>query len=677
MQPKELRFRQVHLDFHTSPHIEAIGVAFDKKAWQEALQAASVDSITCFSKCHHGLSYHPTTVGVQHPHLSFDLLRAQMDACLEVGIKVPIYLSAGVDNTITQTHPEWREMDATGRIQGWTSSPLDPGFHSLCFNSPYLDYLCRQIEEAVILFPEADGVFLDITSQGPCCCNWCMREMARNGLDPKNEAHRKQAALLAMERYYQASTAACKIMDASMPVVHNAGHVSRSDRHVLAYHSHLELESLPTGGWGYDHFPESATYASNLGLDYLGMTGKFHLSWGEFGGFKHPNALRYECAAMNAYGAKCSIGDQLHPDGHLDVSTYELIGASYSEVAAREPWCKNSVAVADIAILSSEAENGRDDANSAADTGAIRILLEGHQLFTLIDRQVEFGSYKLLILPDNIAVDDELKVLLDAYLAQGGKLLISGRSGLFKPEGAGKEEDAFAFDIGADFFGQSPFSPDYILPAPAYRASFVSTPSVAYAASQRIKVTNGESLGQIFDPYFNRTYQHFCSHLHAPCRPEPSGYDLGVRHGNLVYLAHPVFTLYRKTGAVAHKEHVLSILNALLGDDQMVRTNLPSGARLTLRRQPFEKRQVIHLLFANKQTRGGIGNLCGGPSSSVEVIEELDPIRQVTIALRSGAPIVRATLEPGGIELPYHQNNGWIELSIDSLVCSQLVVLHE
>ena len=39
----------------------------------------------------------------------------------------------------------------------------------------------------------------------------------------------------------------------------------------LPFFSHLELESLPTGGWGYDHFPLSAKYVAGLGLDYLGM----------------------------------------------------------------------------------------------------------------------------------------------------------------------------------------------------------------------------------------------------------------------------------------------------------------------------------------------------------------------------------------------------------------------
>ena len=30
---KDLRFRQIHLDFHTSPYINGVGEKFDKKVW--------------------------------------------------------------------------------------------------------------------------------------------------------------------------------------------------------------------------------------------------------------------------------------------------------------------------------------------------------------------------------------------------------------------------------------------------------------------------------------------------------------------------------------------------------------------------------------------------------------------------------------------------------------------
>lgn len=75
-------------------------------------------------------------------------------------------------------------------------------------------------------------------------------------------------------------------------------------------------------------------------MEVIGMTGKFHTQWGEFGGFKHPNALRYESAVTLANGAKICVGDQMHPCGRLDRATYRLIGEAYREVEQKEPWCR-------------------------------------------------------------------------------------------------------------------------------------------------------------------------------------------------------------------------------------------------------------------------------------------------------------------------------------------------
>ncbi|MCK4983573.1 MAG: hypothetical protein KAS17_11650, partial [Victivallaceae bacterium] len=300
-----LRFRQVHLDFHTSPHIPKIGISFNKQKWQETLKAAHVDSITCFAVCHHGWSYYNTEVGERHPHLDFDLLRAQFDACKEIDINVPIYITAGINNWAAEKHPEWREVGYDGRYTGRAQNVTDSGFHNMCFNSPFLDFLCDQIREVAGLFPNCDGLFFDIIIQGQCCCKWCLKSMAEKGLDPTSEQDRKLHAKMVLKKYYKKTTAASRELNPDMPVTHNSGHVTRGDRDVLKYLSHLELESLPTGGWGYDHFPMGAKYCTNLEYDFLGMTGKFHTTWGEFGGFKHPDALRYECAAMIAYNAKC------------------------------------------------------------------------------------------------------------------------------------------------------------------------------------------------------------------------------------------------------------------------------------------------------------------------------------------------------------------------------------
>lgn len=675
-----LRFRQIHLDFHTSPDITGIGKAFDAVAWQEQLKAAAVDSVTLFSKCHHGVSYHPTEVGRMHPHLGFDLLRAQFDALKAINVNAPIYLSAGVDNVASHDHPEWREISPDGSYAGWVKSPLQAGYHTLDFHSPYLDYLCAQIREVVRLFPDCDGIFLDIISQGGGCGRWSLDFMAANGLDAESEADRRESCRLALEKYYEASTAAVRSERADMPVFHNGGHIPRGRNSILPYFSHLELESLPTGGWGYDHFPMSAKYVSNLGMDFLGMTGKFHTTWGEVGGYKHPNALRYECSAMLAFGARCSVGDQLHPNGVLDPSTYAIIGEAYREVAAKEEWVRGAEQVFDIGVLSSEAEN-RSFRDSTSDEGVNRVLLEGHFLFGLVDRSMDFAPYKALILPDEIRIDPELKAKLDAYVAGGGRLILSGESGLW----SGRDE--FAFDLGAEYEGLSPIHPaddephrghDYVLPVESLRAGFVRTPQIMYERSHRIRVRDGRSLGDVYDPYFVRSWKHFSGHQHTPNLPEPSGYACGVRKGSVLYFSHPVFRHYRQYGAVAYREFVTRSIREFLGDSLTLETNLPSTARVTLTRQPEHDRYVLHLLYAPTISRGGVLQLSGGNLSAgrtVEVIEDLPEISDIMVTLRLPETVKQAKPYSKNANLTVESRGDPVKLSLDRFACHEMCSL--
>ena len=53
---KIMRYRQIHLDFHTSEHIPGIGSRFDPDKFADTFARADVDSVTVFSKCHHGWS---------------------------------------------------------------------------------------------------------------------------------------------------------------------------------------------------------------------------------------------------------------------------------------------------------------------------------------------------------------------------------------------------------------------------------------------------------------------------------------------------------------------------------------------------------------------------------------------------------------------------------------------
>ncbi|MBQ0125241.1 MAG: hypothetical protein KBS59_02835, partial [Clostridiales bacterium] len=141
-----MNFRQVHLDFHTSECIDGVGSEFSKENFQRALKKGHVNSITVFSKCHHGWAYHPSKANEMHPGLKFDLLGAQIEAAHEIGVKTPVYLSAGIDEKMARKHPEWLFRNADESMD-WAHTFAEPGYHKFCLNTPYLDYLIPQIEE--------------------------------------------------------------------------------------------------------------------------------------------------------------------------------------------------------------------------------------------------------------------------------------------------------------------------------------------------------------------------------------------------------------------------------------------------------------------------------------------------------------------------------------------------
>lgn len=657
-----MNYRQVHLDFHTSEAIEGIGKEFSKKQFQEMLQTGHVDSITVFSKCHHGWAYHPSVANEMHPNLQFDLLKAQIEAAHEIGVKTPVYISAGYDERIAVKHPEWL---AVGKENGAIIAPdfTFPHYHFLCMNSPYLDYLLAQIEEVVKNY-DADGIFLDIVNVRPCYCHNCVKTLLDAGKDPMDEEASRELAEKVYANYTDKVRETIDRVKPGLPVFHNGGHITRGRRDLAHKNTHLEIESLPTGGWGYDHFPLSASYVQTLGMDYLGMTGKFHGAWGEFGGYKHENALRYEVALSAAFGAKCSVGDQLHPNGKMDYATYHLIGAAYSELEEKEPWLEKAKPIADIGVLSMEAvasAKGIQDLSSYTqyDTGVVRILLEGKYLFQLLDMEADFSKYKILILPDDVQISGVLEEKIKAFLQNGGKLLATGASGL------DKENKDFVFDFGAVHLGENPFYPDYMVPDFDIK-DMNKADYVLYGQGQKIALNGGKILAYRRNPYFNRSPFQFCSHRHTPY--DPASQEPGIVEGrDGIYISWKVFEDYATNGSLIVKRTVCYALDRLLGKEKTLDTNLPAQGVATLTYQEAEKRYVLHLLYANTVKRG----------INVEVIEDLLPVYNITVTLQVDNPVKDVYLAPQGKPLEYQRVEGGIQFVVECLQCHQMVVINE
>lgn len=288
------------------------------------------------------------------------------------------------------------------------------------------------------------------------------------------------------------------------------------------------------------------------------------------------------------------------------------------------------------------------------------MLTEGHYLYDIVDTFSDFTAYKVLVLPDEVHVWPELADAIRAFTAGGGKVLATGRSGL-NPAG-----DAFAMDLGISWLGANPYRPAYFKP---YFTPGALLPAsyVMYGEGQLIELLEGqgEALGHLENPYFNRDVFTFCSHQHTPGAMENNGPGM-VESSSGIYIAWDVFSEYADAGPLILKEMVLHALSRLLPQPSL-RTNLPARGITTLQYQQAEQRYVHHLLYAAPTLKGRI-----------EVIEDIVPLRGISVSLRlpSSDPVHRVYLAPSMTELPFtFSSGGEINYTIPYLENHQMAVI--
>ena len=658
MPAVNLPFRQVHLDFHTSEAIPDIGAHFDANEFASLLDAARVNSITCFARCHHGWMYYNTKKFPErrHPNLKRNLLEEQIEACHARGIRVPIYTTVQWDHYTAERHPEWLVITETGAIRG--TPPYQPGFYrQLCLNSPYTEFLKEHVQEILELLP-VDGLFLDIVQPQDCSCRYCRTAMAERGLDPSKAEDRRAFGRSVVERFKLEMTRFIRQFNSDCTIFYNAGHIGPRDRAAAAAYSHFEIESLPSGGWGYMHFPLAVRFARRLGKPCLGMTGRFHTTWGDFHSYKNRAALQFECFRMLALGARCSVGDQLHPSGRMDRAAYELIGSVYAEVERKEPWCEGAEPVVDVGLFTMEAYTGERVPPAVA--GAAAMLQAGGHQFDIVDAESPLDLYRVLILPDTVPVTDRLADKLQRFVAQGGALLASYRSGY--------DESGNAFLLGEllgiEPKGDAPFEPDFLVPRGAIARGLTAVEHVMYRRGMQVAARpEAQVLADVAVPYFNRTYQHFCSHQHAPSSGQVR-YPGVVQKGRAIYLAHPVFELYHRRAPAWCKRLVLNALELLL-PEPVVRVQGPSTLLVTVNEQKSANRWVVHLLHYIPERRG----------VELDVIEDVVPVYNIEVSLQARRTVASVECVPERRPLAFKVEGDRVHFTVPEVRGHQMIAV--
>jgi len=240
-----------------------------------------------------------------------------------------------------------------------------------------------------------DGLFFDIVFNpgGIDFSEQTLRGVADAGLDPGDDAdvivYNERQKIRMAERL---NSVLRRHHPGARTVFYNGGaELNSPDSYGIQ--SHFELEDLPTFWGGYNKFPLKAKYfALRSGKPCLAMSGKFHTMWGEFGGFKHPDAITYEVAHAVAFGAGCSFRRPTPPVGKMEMATYRNIGCGYRYLDRIAPYGIGGAFYSDLGLLPS--------GKVKSDQGISSMLLEEHLEFEVIERDGDWAHFRTIIVPD-------------------------------------------------------------------------------------------------------------------------------------------------------------------------------------------------------------------------------------------------------------------------------------
>ena len=647
----DLSLRQIHLDFHTSEHISGVASSFCAETFAEKLVKAHVRSVTLFAKCHHGYTYYPSKVCPSHPGMAegFDLLGKQIEALHRRNIRCPIYITVGWDSLSARLHPEWRQMLRSGNFANWVDIPGSWEFINW-LHPEYQDHIAALVEDTAQRYgKDVDGYFFDICffPRGACWSPESVKFREKHGLlSDDNEGFERFQSVAQREFSAKFSRIINGIAPKSSIFFNAASEVYMAPgiggRARFENMTHMEIESLPSGIWGYFHFPRLARSTSYWGKPWLGMTGRFQASWGDFGGIKPQAALEFECFRAQAMGGAMSIGDQLLPNGTLEEDSIALIGAVYEQMASADAFYEGSEPLPTIGILTANNPQMEPEELGKSDEGAILMCEELHYDSRLFDGDcLDFHGLPLVIVSDTTELTEAQAGHLRDYYSQGGSLIVTHRGGFSK-------EGKWLLDfLPLQMLGEAATQPSYWRIQPGLLDEPVLSDRVIYSRGMECRSDEAEVWAERVLPVFERNSVTYCSHAQAPPRREGTGSPAIVKGDRFVYFADPIYSEYRKKGNLILRRLWAKAVETLIGP-------APFGAGLPTTVQVYPRRRgddllltLLHYIPIRKALEGDVIEERHGFGG---LILEVPP--EVESVLSYPAQCSLPKLGPGRFELP-------------------------
>jgi len=622
--------------------LESVGeVQLHATEWVGRTAAAGIGSLLLVTKGHDGACIWPTAL--DSPRSEGDFLADVCNEAAGAGLRVFAYYSMAIDDFQVLQHPEWAFVDRLG--EGCT----DIGFRWACLNSPYGEFVQRQLEEILSGYP-VDAVWLDIFAIGPrdrdCLCEWCQRRFAEvHGgdlsavSDPevfgkwKVECLEDQLGrLLALRDRYRPN---------ALVAFNGAGAGFR--RHPEAGLSSLRLfeqvDFLSDEGHDvrFESAMSKAMRAHGKSFEVLTSDGIAN----EWAGWvtKPSGLLSLEGSVVGSHGGSFGLGVTVLPNGEMPIGELSVVAEAAEFLALRKPWFGAQQPAGDVRILIQPfrpadsfvppemppqaprlARDGPHHAREVHDpepvaNGLWDALREAHIPFDFSHEYRDLDGVGVLILQANARLPDELCDRITEFVKRGGALVAEGHASLLDETGRRRSDFALADVLGVHFRGYGgAWDANYVhLDAPQLTEGLPNYPLLIVGPAMEVELDGAEVLARVVPPIGGeQTIDHHTASLYNP--PGPVGTSAAITvhqhgRGRAVYVAHSLGDHIRARRDVDPwtKRLAANIVNLASGATSL-RTNAPPGVEFVLNRATHGG-LWLHLLnhYGTFQTLGSQG----------------------------------------------------------------------
>lgn len=483
-------------DFHI-PNFEGALEQFDPERYADSIKRSGATTTYVAAANCLGLCFYPTKTGLRHKAAERDIFGATLKACHDRGVRVICYMNSW-GTFVCDEHPDWNVINSKGVSKRDTTRYGNP-----CPNNPEFRTYINNIVAELVSGYDIDGLWVDMNGifSPVCYCKSC---------------EEKYRHLTGKELP--------RVLDFDDPDLHTyfrfkhdsvTEHVATMRKTALAIKPDITVtfQCAQLGDpFRYGHngvsFYDQCDYLA--GDFYTGRDGintisrllyrlsdrhPFEYMISRCSGVLDAHTMCKDmgeitrqafCAYMQK-GAFVLI-DAIDPRGTFNEGYYAEIAGLANTLAPYIPHINyEEKALREIALYYSIDSAARNDEHIGKSIDDIRTagLLKrldniGHALgrahldYDVLTKKSlgALGSYKVLILPDAEMLSDEEIEAIRAFVENGGRAYISGKTSI--KDGDGRVQDNFrlADVLGLKFEGSFELYPSYLAPVDKHQALF-------------------------------------------------------------------------------------------------------------------------------------------------------------------------------------------------------------